>query len=374
MMRKEFDWMKIKEKILIFEIKQDQINLWTDLGIYHLQHEEHYSEWLKKQVLQLISITKQFCDDGFSRKVSEKYSLKYSFLRKLAFGISKFQNIHDALTFANGWHGLIGLELAKTQLKLFKKINKKKPFKDDFNGILSAIYRGEWQEYGISKWNDLLNLTFGEINKDYYNYSDKNSLIEIQKKLRLFKDKKGKLPKGTDREMKPISEAIRRGSFADQGIITWNDILKITFGEINKERNKYVGRKGLESAKKVIREFYKKNKKKPTMRSRGMRGIYGAVKRGEWKKFGLKTWNDLLKHVFNCVNKIRNKYNGKKGLNMAIRELKEFEKSNGRLPKTRDMNSISTKIYNGGWLAFGIKSWKDILNLAFMEENKNEIE
>ncbi len=91
---------------------------------------------------------------------------------KLAFGIAKFEDIKKALFYANGWKGLIGLELAKTKLKLFHKENNRLPKKRDMDIISNANIRKYkyWRKFGIYTWNDLMKQTFGKVNAEHHIY------------------------------------------------------------------------------------------------------------------------------------------------------------------------------------------------------------
>ncbi|MHA1360285.1 MAG: hypothetical protein ACTSRC_19360 [Candidatus Helarchaeota archaeon] len=120
------------------------------------------------------------------------------------------------------------------------------------------------------------------------------------------------------------------------GISTWNDLLRFTFGEINREQNKYVGKEGLERAINELKEFKTKNNRLPKKKDKEMNGIVDAIRRYQWLAFGIKTWNDLLVFVFNKVNK---NWNGNNQMNptyipriqIAINELK---RENKRISKT----------------------------------------
>lgn len=61
--------------------------------------------------------------------------------------------------------GKDGLEFAVSKLRLFKNKNQRVPKVRDkgLSGIKGAVYRGEWQTYGINNWNDLILYAFREI-------------------------------------------------------------------------------------------------------------------------------------------------------------------------------------------------------------------
>ncbi|MHA1438986.1 MAG: hypothetical protein ACTSPD_15550 [Promethearchaeota archaeon] len=158
-----------------------------------------------------------------------------------------------------------GFKIAINELLEFYQKNGKKPTANEFDVLRKAIYRGEWKDYGINKWNDMLLHVFREVNLHLQNdYSGKESFTRAHNELREFLKTRGRIPKSTDKAMISISSAIARGVFKDMGILTWNDLLYYAFGKINKERNKYKGKKGLDRAIKELKEFKIKHGKKPT--------------------------------------------------------------------------------------------------------------
>ncbi|KKL85435.1 hypothetical protein LCGC14_1954770 [marine sediment metagenome] len=69
------------------------------------------------------------------------------------------------------------------------------------------------------------------------------------------------------------------------------------FEETYFEIHRYKGREGLEKAIQELKDFEKKYEKKPTSVSKGISGIYKVIQVGEWKEFGIITWDDLLYHI-----------------------------------------------------------------------------
>ncbi len=297
------------------------------------------------------------------------------------FGINSW---NDLLLFAfgeiyyekNKYKGIRGLERAKQVLEDFKNINGKIPSQKNkgMGGIVTAIGRGEWKEFGIHSWNDLLKLKFGEINYQPNKYLGKKGLNTAIKKLRDFKKKYGKKPTSHSKGMNGIIGAIGRGEWNEFGIYSWNDLLKRTFREINFEPDKYKGRQGFERAIQELRDFKNKYGKKPTSNTKGFSGIYKIIQQGRWKKYNINSWNDLLMHTFGEIYIETNKYKGKLGLKRAIQELKEFKIKYGRIPiiKDKGMGGIVNAILREEWKGFEINSWNDLLITTFKELNKEK--
>lgn len=141
-----------------------------------------------------------------------------------------------------------------------------------------------------------------EIVKRQFGNKGKFGLEIAQTKLRAFKAKQGRLPRVEDNIWRTIITAIYRGQWASFGIETWNDLLKKTFGEVNKENGIYIGEQGLEHAIAKLQAFKAENSRLPKSSDNGMSGIEDAISRGEWVSFGIKRWNDLLRKTFGEVN------------------------------------------------------------------------
>lgn len=167
------------------------------------------------------------------------------------------------------------------------------------SGIENAILRGEWKEYNITSWNDLLKTIFGKINKEQNKYQGKEGLEKVIKILKDFKKKFGRMPASNSKGIYTIYNNALNGIWRDFGISNWYDLLKNTFGRINKEKNKYIGKEGLERAKKELLQFERNFGKKPTTKSKGMNTIYTTARLGKWNEFGIKSWKDLINYSFN---------------------------------------------------------------------------
>ena len=182
------------------------------------------------------------------------------------------------------------------------------PIYEDFYGIVGAIRNGYWKKNGIHSWNDLLIHIFGEVHRNEWDYSDEKLLEKISNKLRDFKNLHGRLPILKDKGMYKINEVIRKGLFKEEGITTCSELLIKIFGKANSQRNKYIGKKGLQEAIKEIKKFYNRNKKIPT--SLDMTGLYKAIQRGEWIEYHIKLWDDILIQAYEGMEIYPFKYLG----------------------------------------------------------------
>ncbi len=100
-----------------------------------------------------------------------------------------------------------------------------------------------------------------------------------------------------------------------------------------------------------------------------IKGIGKVLSANLIKEFGDSIWDDLLKIAFKDIE--RNKYKGKKGFDNAVQALKDFEKSSGRKPISKDigMKNIQNAICRGVWKEFGVNFWNDLFKISFGVEN-----
>jgi hypothetical protein len=275
------------------------------------------------------------------------------------------------LNIENDFSRKDSLEIAQRQLREFRDKNGRLPTAKDgkIHSIWRAAKRGVWKDLGIETWNDLFIITFGVSAIERYKYVGKKGLERAIKEIKDYKKKMKKNPSVP--EMDSIYRAIKKGNWKKYGINCWNDILYIAIGEVNVERKDYKGKKGLEKAIKELKTFKDKTGQFPTTKNQGMWNIAYAVRQGEWKQFGISNWYDLLKIVFKDIKIERDKYKGKEGLDNAVQALRDFEKSSGRKPTSKDvgMRNIQNAIWRGVWKELGVNYWNDLFKVAFGVNN-----
>lgn len=236
----------------------------------------------------------------------------------------------------------------------------------------NAVHRGVWKEWNIRTWNELLLLTFDEVNQQSATeYASIKGLEQAKEFLDTFREREGRLPITSDEEVKGIAAAAFRGAWKPWGIRSWNDLLLATFGEINNEP-KYASKEGLETAQSTIRDFWEQNGRSPTIRDEGMAALNLAAQRGVWKPWNITSWNDLLYATLGKVN--YKKYATEEALNDIQDVLREFQKKNGRLPRYDDegMSAITSAAERGVWKPWNITSWNDLIYTTFGKTNKEK--
>lgn len=350
-----------------FIYRQNKIEIWNNPQIWGIDKEELCSDWLKQELNQFKSKIIFFIDNGYSKQASKQVNCDHSFLRRLAYYTIEMGNIIDALCLVNGWEGKLGLELAKITLKIYQKNNQKLPTSKKYNGIQGILKKGGWVEFGINSWNELLNETFNDVNRNI-RYPGEEGLKCAVKELQLFKENNNRMPTSDDIGMAGIMNGIRE-RWKEFGITSWNDLLKYAFGDVNRIYRKYEGQKGFDRAVKELNEIYSKTGRIPSTTDKGMTHIWAVIKKGYWTAFGINSWNDMLMHLYGAVNIDASKYHGREGLDLAKNELIEFEKTNNRLPKCAEFQNIANIISRGIWTQFEIHTWNDLMKEIFGEVN-----
>ncbi|MFW9971019.1 MAG: hypothetical protein ACFFDF_12565, partial [Candidatus Odinarchaeota archaeon] len=327
----------ISKNIKNFQEIDYQIEIWEDNIIWTHNNNKNVSGKFRKLIDELKPHIIKFKKEGYPKNYYCIFNQDPNFMRKLSWGISEYENILDALFYANGWKGLIGLELSKVKLKEFQDKHKRLPTQREFEIISNKnIHKKKyWTRLGINTWNDLLLATFGKVNIDYNRYSGEEGLKNAREVLIKFHKCNKILPTARYKETLCYANIIARGVWSDLGINTWNDLLKKTFGKINKPNRIYKGEHGLERAKSELLQFFKTHKRKPTSEENSVSSILVAIKRDYWNKFGIASWNDLLHFVFGSVNVENRIWNGKNGLENAIKKLRDYFKQTRQLPSRR---------------------------------------
>ncbi len=319
------------------------------------------------EVEKIKQVAIEFYKNGF--KLQSNYSLTYSerFFNQLISNLVQEIDLVTSIIKVNGYQGRIGFEYAKAILLKEYSEMKRIPTLRNYYNISGAINSGKWKNFGVNTWNDLLLIIFGETNKEMNKYKGKQGFERALGELREFFKLHHKLPTSSDFE--GISGAIDREEWVEFGILRWNDILEFEFNKVNKRVDGiYKGKKGLDFVINELQEYYRINKKIPTQRE--FSSINSVIQSGDWKQFGIKSWNDLLRLVFGEINHEVRKYTSKAGLEYAINELKKYFNINQKLPHAYHFEGIIHAIKRGEWIEHGVRYWNDILIKAFGKINR----
>ncbi len=341
---------------------------WTT-SRYKFQYPEYYSQKLQQEIKKRFEIAVSFLAGKPIDKACKRSNVPKPMIRRFANDLLRLYNIEMITKQQFGFKGEFGLLFAQgILLELENKLNRL-PKTDDkeVGGVIGGIARREWKEFGILTWNDLLMRTFGRINLKMNVYREEKGLKLAQSEMKAYKNKYGRLPRSSDKEMGTIQTAAERGKWTSHDIFSWNDLLEQTFGEVNLRMGIYSGKSGLDRAQTELLEFKEKSGRLPRAYDEKMDTIVGVIVRGEWKDQKITSWNDLLRYTFGKINQGRDLYAGLKGLQRVQAELRAFKERTGRIPITRDrgMAAIKRAIHRGLWTDQGITCWNDLIARTF---------
>ncbi|MHA1150868.1 MAG: hypothetical protein ACTSR8_21825 [Promethearchaeota archaeon] len=189
--------------------------------------------------------------------------------------------------------------------------------------------------------------------------------------LKIFYFENRSLPKTKQEGMITIRNAIHTNNHWEEfGINSWEDLLIYAFGQEKiKELRDLEENNLFNKAILELKASYNKNSRLPKFQDKETYWIGGAVTRGIWRKFGIYTWNDLLKQVFGKTNLEHNIYEGTEGFNRAKEELRNFYEKFNKLPTAKDFDSIRNTIARKAWEKYDILKWNDLLFKVFGKVN-----
>ncbi len=177
----------------------------------------------------------------------------------------------------------------------------------------------------------------------------------------------------TELRIGSIITSANAGRFKDLGVEKWNDILTLAGVPVNLARNQWTTEKAVKEVTTAIKDFYFKNGRAPSSKDDaielGIISIIGPMYRGALRKFGIMSWNDLLRKAGVPLNKPHTRIT-KERVDDAIKKMQRFKSENGRMPSTNEfrfnlgLNGIFTAICRGYLKQFGIASWKDLVTVA----------
>ena len=219
----------------------------------------------------------------------------------------------DTNTKSKKYLGKDGLNSAISELQEFKNKNKRMPVLKDkstnliIRGIVLAISKGFWLEWGVRTWNDLILIAFEDSNKKSPKYNGLEGLNIAIAELKDFYENNNRMPvcsdKLKDQFINRIINSIRKKLWVDFGVKTWNQLLLKVFGKVNLKSSKEISndeRLNLSIVK--LKDFHEKNKRLPVCKDKGMSKILYHISKGTLSEFGINNWNDLLIKVFGKIN------------------------------------------------------------------------
>lgn len=119
-----------------------------------------------------------------------------------------------------------------------------------------------------------------------------------------------------------------------------------------------------------IQNYYRQNLRPPSCREHLFDSIYYYCKSCAFKKFGIKTWPELLHEALKGYQHIeleRTSIQGAAGFQRACTHILKISHQRGRIPQINDpgLNLIKHASNRGSWTQFGINNWTDLLRHVF---------
>jgi hypothetical protein len=283
-----------------------------------------YPDSLRKKFEGLKEGLYIYIDEGPSTALFEKYHFNQRFWKSFYYQISKSQSLELSFRKAKGLQSYIGFEWCKYKIKSFyQKYRKIPPYSRIplFHAIKYACSKGFFTEYFVSNWKELWNEALPGIK--IRSLKELEGLERVKNILIGYYSTEGRIPPHTSFRL--INHAIKRKIWVDHNIESWTDLLFYTFGKrmIPGYSN---GLMGLNKAQEDLILFFEKNGFLP--RYNDFTSIYGYICRGDWLKFDIYTWNDMMKRIFGRVNHSRYP-NKKEDLQFVEEKLIKLKESDG---------------------------------------------
>lgn len=283
----------------------------------------------------------------------------------------KYTLVETSGRYPNGtWMGAEGFERAKGHILSFYNEHKKVPKQEQIlGGIISALQKGYYKEFGVSQFGDLIDSCGLEMDRKQRGYwlSDEGFNKAKEETNNFFKEF-GRAPR-TNEIGTGIRSAIQKGYYEKYGVKTCNEFIESCGYEPVRTQNIWTGEEGLKKAKKYVDDFYAENNRPPTMTEAG--SIRPAISRGYYKEFGINSFDEFLEFCghMGVDTKHQNIWTGKEGFKKAKQEVTEFVKNTNRAPTQREIcGGIVAAISRKEYVSFGIESYMDLVELTLKDQ------
>ncbi|MFX0211823.1 MAG: TniQ family protein [Candidatus Hodarchaeota archaeon] len=131
-----------------------------------------------------------------------------------------------------GYRGFYGYENAKAIIQSLAKEQQQVPSaaRNRIGRLINYHIRlKRWIVFGINKWDDFLVQLFGCTSEQPKFYRGLNGLDRAIEMIKSHKRILQRIPKSSDKNMRPIHRSILRGEWRNENIFNWSDILRMTF-------------------------------------------------------------------------------------------------------------------------------------------------
>lgn len=295
-------------------LKQFNISCWGDLLEFSLQDHTFFQRQRQNFTGDIgLQRAKEYLQKQYklNGKIPMSYDNGCKFIANAIrrnfwedFGITTWCDlIYEVFGLVKGtfnlWTGSSGLDRALSWIKEYVNEHGKLPSGNSahYHSIHPLISKKIWKKYGINSWNDLTIKACGIVkSKKKRKWVRKKGLERAKKELKEYFNEYRKLP--TASMFPNLSSVFKRGNWKEFNVSSWNDLLKDTFGRVNVIHGTWMGRVGLNRAKKSLIKYKKEHKKYPKENNRHFRGIKRALIGKYWIEFGIFTWDNLIQNIF----------------------------------------------------------------------------
>ena len=258
-----------------------------------------YIPFIHRGFEELKDTIQQFITNGYSREIQSHSQFSENFLHEICDFFSKTKCLETSFARAGGIIYKFGFEWAKLKILQYYQRYLKNPLTESgmFYFFKRDCKKGVLQQYGISCWWDLLEISLKDhtyYNRDRQSFKGVSGLERAKKYLKTQYTITGKIPSCYDTGCKLLANAVRRKYWAEFRITTWADLIIQTFGLIKGHMNLWKGGGGLNRAISWIKEYVHEHGELPSGKnSDHYDSIRSVVNSKCWIKSGIFTMDDL---------------------------------------------------------------------------------
>ncbi|MCE7733237.1 MAG: hypothetical protein GPJ54_00060 [Candidatus Heimdallarchaeota archaeon] len=297
----------------------------------------------------------------------------------------KFSNIRAQTRAPNYWHSYQSYQETMVIIKELYKKYKKTPTIEEvrkkINNFQTAISKGQWKKFGVTSYNDLLDVLNIPVNVERYN--ELQSRDGLDHYITILKDKYselGRVPLSNEFEDPKLTYLIHSKKWSEFGVNNYFDLVtsaglefyNINWGDL--EDN------GIEIAVGMALKVHQEKGHIPL--SSEIDKVLYPIHKGLFERFGIKDYFDFLVYCgFNpstsrrrtkgLAIKPKNYWKGRNGYNRAFAELKSHIQNNNELPSKNTHGNIYLLITKKKYEKFGVIKWKPLL-IDIINELKKE--
>ncbi|MHA1611026.1 MAG: leucine-rich repeat domain-containing protein [Promethearchaeota archaeon] len=208
------------------------------------------------------------------------------------FYLNDFRDVDQAFLEAGGLTTIYGIIWIRYKIQDYIQVHGKIPTSKNLKFLHSHLRSTDYTKYGFSSWERLITQNIG---KSLVNRRWKGTvgLLEAKRRIRQFYNLQGKPPSAF--EFPDFDKYCKSGSWKQQGITTWGDLLSYALKKKLKTyyRKTWSGAFGLNRARMMLYKYIATNKLIP-VKEKFHGGVQESLKESRWTIYGIDSWTDLL--------------------------------------------------------------------------------